>query len=239
MSTAKTFERRLFLTSAAATVVANVAGCGDDDGGTPGGVTDAGNIDAGGSDAGGSDASAGVIDASIPTDAGSATNETSTTLGPDAAPTSSDGPASSGGTGPISETSSPSLDASTSGATSGANNSSQSSQASTTDSLESSTDTFEGGGTDGGLGDDAGAGVLCSTNTSNGDHSHPLEIPQDDIESGFGDKTYLLEDGGTGHTHTVTITAYDFLFLQAGTEYPIESTTDAGHSHTCLITCPV
>lgn len=96
---------------------------------------------------------------------------------------------------------------------------------------------FESGGTDGGMGQDAGGGGLCSTNTDNGDHCHPLAVPQSDIDAGFAEATYNLEDGGTGHTHTVTITAYDTFYLQAGIARELESTTDAGHSHLCVITC--
>jgi uncharacterized RmlC-like cupin family protein len=79
--------------------------------------------------------------------------------------------------------------------------------------------------------------VLCATNTDNGSHCHALVIPQGDVDSGFAEATYTLEDGGTGHSHTVTVTAYDFFYLDAGIPHTIVSTEEAGHSHPCLITC--
>lgn len=84
---------------------------------------------------------------------------------------------------------------------------------------------------------DAGGGVLCSTNTDNGDHCHPFVLPQSDIDEGFAEATYNLEDGGTGHTHTVTLSTYDVLYLQAGIPKEVVSSTEAGHNHVCLITC--
>lgn len=88
------------------------------------------------------------------------------------------------------------------------------------------------------MGDDAGAGVLCSTDTDNGNHCHPLSIPNGNASGGFTEATYVLEDGGTGHTHTVSISAYDVHDLEAGFTVMLLSTEDAGHSHQCRITCP-
>lgn len=81
------------------------------------------------------------------------------------------------------------------------------------------------------------AGPVCLTSTDNGDHSHPLVIPGEDVTAGYAEKTYPLEDGGTGHTHMVTLTAYDFLYLQSGAGTTIVSTMDEGHSHPCQISC--
>lgn len=96
---------------------------------------------------------------------------------------------------------------------------------------------FEGGGTDGGTTDDAGAGVLCSTNTDNGNHCHALRVPPSVATAGVLEATYTLEDGGTGHTHTVTLSAYDFTYLEFGIPITRLSSDEAGHSHPCLITC--
>jgi hypothetical protein len=101
------------------------------------------------------------------------------------------------------------------------------------------------GGTDAGMMDDAGmnmadAGggtIMCTTDTDNGTHSHPLTIPGSDVERGFQDAPYVLEDGGTGHTHTVELSAYEFVYLNAGTEVTAESSRDAGHTHPCVINC--
>lgn len=102
-----------------------------------------------------------------------------------------------------------------------------------------------GGGVDtGGTGGEgmggmaAGGGTFtCMTETSNGMHSHPLTIPGGDVDRGYQDGPYLLEDGGTGHTHMLEVSAYEFIYLRAGVTRQLDSTTDAGHHHTCVITC--
>lgn len=237
MTPPKAIERRLFLATTAATVLAHATSCGDDEsGGLPGGS----------SDAGGTDAGAGA-DASARSDAGATSPVTtnSVTSTPAATSTSVDG----GATASHGETQYPSVDASTGEGTSSSDGSAPPGETSTAGGTGTASDTssggvptndacFEGGGTDG-LVDDAGAGVLCSTNTDNGDHCHALVIPQSDVSSGVIEATYVLEDGGTGHTHTVMLSAYDFFYLQAGTAYSVTSTTDAGHNHTCWITCRV
>lgn len=76
----------------------------------------------------------------------------------------------------------------------------------------------------------------CTTQMS-GNHVHPLTIASMDVEIGYHEGPYVLEDGGTGHTHTLEVTAYDFVYLQAGTMWPITSSTDSGHSHICTVTC--
>ena len=63
-------------------------------------------------------------------------------------------------------------------------------------------------------------------------------VPQSDASAGFAEATYILEDGGTGHTHTVTVTAYDFFYLDAGIAPSLVSGEDAGHYHVCQISCP-
>lgn len=222
MHTPKTFERRAFLASTAATVVAGVTGCE--------GTSEPG----GGSTTNVSTTSSSTSSASNPTSTttqtsqspNSTTTSASSTSGP-SVPQGMTPPAdhsgASGGTG--SATSEPiSVDTSSAATSSEA-------------PIPAEDACFEGGGTDGGVSDDAGAGVLCATNTDNGNHCHALIIPQSDAAAGFAESTYTLEDGGTGHTHTVTITAYDFFYLEAGIAHTIVSTEDAGHTHACLITC--
>jgi hypothetical protein len=109
----------------------------------------------------------------------------------------------------------------------------------------------DGGGTDDGGGATGGTGTggtgtggtgggdpsyVCTTNTSNGDHSHPWEVPSSDVLA-LADKVYTLMEGGTGHTHTVELHSYDYLYLQAGTQVMKTSSNDAGHEHPCLISC--
>jgi len=97
------------------------------------------------------------------------------------------------------------------------------------------------GGTDsGGTGGDGGTGggtFACTTETNNGTHSHPLAVPSSDVERGYQDVPYVLEDGGTGHTHTLQLTAYDFIYIQGGTPWTVESSSTLDHTHDCVITC--
>jgi hypothetical protein len=102
-----------------------------------------------------------------------------------------------------------------------------------------------GGASDAGMGglDGAGAGgmegnaLVCTADTDNGMHAHPLTVPGSHVDRGYPDDSYLLEDGGTGHTHRLILTAYDFVYLRAGVSRERESSEEAGHVHTCVITC--
>jgi hypothetical protein len=91
------------------------------------------------------------------------------------------------------------------------------------------------GGTDAGA-DGGGVGYSCGTSMT-GSHMHPLTIPSSDVERGYYDAPYLLQDGGTGHTHELPLTAYDFVYFQAGVTVMVDSTTTNDHLHTCTITC--
>jgi hypothetical protein len=96
--------------------------------------------------------------------------------------------------------------------------------------------------TSGGTGGDGGGGggtYVCTAETNNGDHSHPLTIPSSHIERGYGDKgvPYVLEDGGTGHTHTVSLSPYEYVYLAGGTSIEEESSSTNGHTHNCVVSC--
>ena len=82
---------------------------------------------------------------------------------------------------------------------------------------------------------DGGSAYLCGT-TMTGDHKHPLTICGTDVAAA-AEKTYTLADGGTGHMHMLALSAYDFLYLQAGTAIDRDSTTTNAHLHTVSITC--
>ncbi len=92
-----------------------------------------------------------------------------------------------------------------------------------------------GGGSAGGAGG-GGVAYACAT-TMTGSHVHPLTIPSSDVERGYYDAPYVLQDGGTGHTHELPLTGYDFVYFQAGVTIMADSTTTNGHLHTCSITC--
>lgn len=210
MTTQKYLERRTFLASSAATAIGAATGCGDDSPNPTG--SDAGAADAStsaGTDGGASESSSEGFTSSSTSNASTATEQT------DAGSVSSN-------------------------ATSSAS-ASVSSVESTTDASAAETSMGGTSGMDGGWdggGTDAGSNApSCSAETDNGDHSHPLTVPASDILRGYQDAPYLLEDGGTGHTHTLTLTAYDFAFLQAGLTAEPSSTLDDGHYHQCIITC--
>jgi hypothetical protein len=98
------------------------------------------------------------------------------------------------------------------------------------------------GTSDGGTGGNSGGGggtLTCTTETDNGNHAHNLVVPPSDVERGYQDKgvPYVLEDGGTGHMHTLMLTDYEFLYLQADGTFTKASSMEAGHSHQCVITC--
>jgi hypothetical protein len=96
------------------------------------------------------------------------------------------------------------------------------------------------GGTGGaGAGGAAGSGGSSTTcvNSMTGTHMHPLTIPGADIDRGAQDAPYLLQDGGTGHTHTLELSIYDFAYLHAGATRMIDSSTTNNHLHTVTVTC--
>ena len=96
-----------------------------------------------------------------------------------------------------------------------------------------------GGGTGGSGGSGGGGTWMCTTETDNGMHSHPLTVPPDHVERGYQDKgvPYVLEDGGTGHSHTLVMEVYEFAFLKADGTVTVQSSMDMGHSHMCVVTC--
>jgi hypothetical protein len=96
-----------------------------------------------------------------------------------------------------------------------------------------------GGNGSGGAAGTGGSAWAC-TNSMTGSHTHPLTIPGADIESGNAAQPgmkYTLQDCGTGHTHTLELSAYDVAYLQAGTTRMIDSSTTNSHLHTVTIAC--
>jgi hypothetical protein len=95
-----------------------------------------------------------------------------------------------------------------------------------------------GTGGSGAAGGDGGAGIMCASVVEVVmNHTHPLTVPGSDVERAYQDAPYLLENGGTGHTHTLTLSGYDWAYLQAGVTRTVDSSTDLDHSHPCDITC--
>jgi hypothetical protein len=82
---------------------------------------------------------------------------------------------------------------------------------------------------------------VCTVNrmpvSSGTEHTHPLMIPGSDIDRGYQDRPYPLEDGGTGHTHTLEFAPYEWPELKGGNEIDAPTTEDAGHFHTVWVSC--
>jgi hypothetical protein len=94
-----------------------------------------------------------------------------------------------------------------------------------------------GGMSTGGSGGTGGDMFTCTADSDNGDHSHPVTIPSEDIVNGSQDAPYLLEDGGTGHTHTLELSAYEWFYLYNGMQIEAPSSMDAGHVHNVVVNC--
>jgi hypothetical protein len=99
----------------------------------------------------------------------------------------------------------------------------------------------ETGGTAGTGGSETGGTLVCSGSTDQyadaEGHTHDITIPQEDVDAGSQSEPWLLEDGGTGHAHSLTLSAYDWLYLGPGYDLYVTSTEEEGHSHKTLITC--
>jgi hypothetical protein len=93
-----------------------------------------------------------------------------------------------------------------------------------------------GAGGHGAGGADAGGGTVCTVSMT-GTHVHPLIIPGSDVDRGYQEAPYTLLDGGTCHTHTLELSAYDFAYLHAGATRMIDSSTTENHLHTVTIAC--
>ncbi len=76
------------------------------------------------------------------------------------------------------------------------------------------------------------------TDTSiSANHGHNLTVSKEDVEAG-SEKTYTLSQANTdSHIHEVTVSASHFSSLKNNEEITINSTSDAGHSHSVVIRC--
>lgn len=66
--------------------------------------------------------------------------------------------------------------------------------------------------------------------------NHTLLISRDDVNAG-APKTYTLENNGSGHTHTLSLTNEDFTMLKNNIGLRKNSSADAGHSHLVNVSC--
>ena len=86
--------------------------------------------------------------------------------------------------------------------------------------------------TDGNCVDNGTAVDIQVTHTPN----HTMTVSRDDVNAGSA-KTYILENNGSGHTHTITLTGEDFTMLRNNVGLRKTSTTDSGHNHLITISC--
>jgi len=87
-----------------------------------------------------------------------------------------------------------------------------------------------------------GGGVFepdCLKNGATGsisvNHGHNLTVSATDVNSG-AEKTYNIT-GSAGHSHSVTVTADDFLTLKDNLPVTIDSTAGGGHTHSVTVSC--
>lgn len=66
--------------------------------------------------------------------------------------------------------------------------------------------------------------------------NHMLDVPAVDVIAGV-DKVYVLADNGSGHTHTVNITAANFVALQNNGGVVETTTLEFGHAHNVIVNC--
>ena len=93
-------------------------------------------------------------------------------------------------------------------------------------------DSVNGFDTDGSCTDNGTTVDISVTHTPN----HTLIISRDDVNAG-ATKTYTLENNGSGHTHTLTLTGDHFTALRNNVTLRLTSSDDAGHTHTVNIGC--
>jgi hypothetical protein len=66
--------------------------------------------------------------------------------------------------------------------------------------------------------------------------NHIFTITSDDLNTGIP-KSYVLDDNGSGHTHTVNVNADHFTTLRNNVGLRLTSSTDAGHNHLIIVSC--
>ncbi len=130
------------------------------------------------------------------------------------------------------DTSSTSSSSSSSSSSSGSSSSSSSSSSSGDGGAGGS----GGGGTGGAGGASTGDCVNNGTNVVIGtNHGHMLVVDKADVVAGMN-KTYDIT-GSSMHSHSVTLTAADFMTLAQNQQIMVTSTTGGAHTHSVTVTC--
>jgi hypothetical protein len=68
-------------------------------------------------------------------------------------------------------------------------------------------------------------------------HTHTLTVMASQINAGMPTMFTVSMAGQPVHTHTITLTAGDFMQLRMGMPVTKTSSTDSGHSHMYTIDC--
>jgi hypothetical protein len=89
--------------------------------------------------------------------------------------------------------------------------------------------------TNGGTGGTSSGGGACGS-TIGTNHGHAVTVTKADAMAGVA-KTYDIQ-GGSDHSHTLSISAAQFAMLAAGDPVTITSSNDAGHDHAVTVSCP-
>lgn len=92
-------------------------------------------------------------------------------------------------------------------------------------------------GDDGGSAVDAGNTCTTPSTAIGTNHGHTMvTVSLADVEAGVA-KTYDLGAGTAAHTHTVMVTAQQFMQIKEGRTLNIESSNSGAHTHTVTIMC--
>ena len=76
-----------------------------------------------------------------------------------------------------------------------------------------------------------------TNNTIGANHGHSFSVPKEDVESAV-EKTYTLSEASTDqHIHEVTLTAANFNSLKNNNSIVVNSTSQAGHTHSVTVSC--
>ena len=76
----------------------------------------------------------------------------------------------------------------------------------------------------------------CSAAIS-GNHGHTISIPKGDLEAAASEKTFTLDDGGAGHTHTIKLSPSQQMQLLNGGMASVVSSNSGGHTHNVTVMC--
>ena len=76
-----------------------------------------------------------------------------------------------------------------------------------------------------------------TTNTIGANHGHSFTVSKEDVQAAT-EKTYTLSQASTDqHIHELTLTAANFNSLKNNNSITVNSTSQAGHTHSVTVSC--